>query len=241
MTNDRNRKIAILIVIVFAIATLVSVGFFIANLFTNSSNEDSIRINNYDQYVSNIADSERVALETMLFNTVSYNEADTEKIKAVNDAVIREGSYSQTQSDGIYTTKFIVDIESLKQTYQLQNLYSRQSVEDSDLRDYTSLVICPEKDQLKFGEFTCRDRLSTEAGVTKSDPVLQYLPVSNLDYSLDRDPNSAELKLKATLNLTEVDRRLGEEAAIATYKESIRKWFESKNLNIDDYSITYRY
>lgn len=241
MTNGQNRKLAIIIVVVFGIATLVSVGFFIANLITTQNNTDSIRINNYDKYVSNIADSERTALEKLLFETVTYNETDTEKIKAIDDAVIREGSYSQTQDDGVYRTSFTVDIESIKQTYQLRNLYSRLSIEESGLYDYTSLVICPEKSQLKFGEFTCRDRISTEAGITKADPVLQYLPVSNLDYSLDRDPNSEELKLIAKLNINEVDRRLGEEAVVASYKESIRKWFESKQLTIDDYSITYQF
>ncbi len=238
--NKKRLTYIISIAAVFGVLILVSLGFYLSGL-TSSNSDGSISIKNYDDYVKNLSSDERKAIEKALYDTVSYNISDAEKIKSINDASIRNDTYSQKLLNGSYTTTFIVDMESIGQSYHVQNLYSRLNVEDSDLRDYTSLVTCLEKDKLKYGEFTCRDRLSEEAGVTKSDPVLQYLPVSTLDYTLSQDINSKELKLFADLELTEIDYKLGEEEAIARYKTEIAAWFESKGLDINKYSITYHY
>lgn len=238
MRDENRRTIFIALLVGFIVAIVIIIGFYIASL--NNDNKERISIKNYSEYVKNLPSSEREALETMLYRTVSNNLDDDEKIKSINDAYIRNDSYSQDYKDDAYTTTFIVDIESIKQSYKLQSVYANYNNETVNL-DYTQLVLCLEKDKLKYGDFNCKDRISDENGLSRSDPILEYLPLSTLDYTVSIDTSSKDLKLIAKLILTEVDYKLGVDDAVAEYKEKLRTWFESKDLNIDDYSITYEY
>ena len=85
--------------------------------------------------------------------------------RAVTDAVIRDGSYRQQITDTehmIYETTFIIDIPSLKQSYSVIDKYSPLPMEESGLTDYTTLVLCPDADDLIYGEFQCTDRVKWE-------------------------------------------------------------------------------
>lgn len=239
-TDDNRKTIIIAVSFGFILLVLVMLGFYF-NSLREASNDGKISITNFNQYVKNIPSSERTELEKMLYNTVSLNGIEEEKIKSVDDATIRQGTYTQDLESDIYETSFIVDIASLKQSYRIKNLYSNLDPEQSGLFDYTRLVLCVEKSELVYGEFKCTDRIAQERGLEQSDPILEFLPVSTLDYTLRQDMSSKELKLIADISLSEVDYKMGEEAAVNEYKNRLRAWFESKNLNIDDYSITYNY
>ena len=89
----------------------------------------------------------------------------------VDDAVIREGTYSQSLIDTnrlIYQTTFMADIPSLQQSYYVKDLYSPLPVEQSGLYDYTVQITCPTSSQLIYQPFDCVDRISYEqTGVRK--------------------------------------------------------------------------
>ncbi|MGV9002148.1 MAG: hypothetical protein ACOH18_04335 [Candidatus Saccharimonadaceae bacterium] len=237
--NNKRLLIFIAAVVVFIIAIIV-VTFMYFNQ-KNSAQDDGIRINNYSNYVKNLSSSERKAIETTLYNTVLMNGSDAKKISTIKDAEIRSSSYQQSSKDNIYSTNFIVDIQSIKQSYKIEDRYSSQKREDSGLYDYTTLVLCLDKSDLIYGDFNCQDRESQENGVTQSDPILKYLPISSLDYTLSIDTNSKDLKLTAKLNLTSIDYKLGEQDAINHYKQEIKDWFTANSLDINSYSITYEY
>jgi len=240
MIQKNNKVIIIIAAAVFLFIAVVIVVFYMASS-KKSSTSDSITINNFSTYVKNLPSSEQEAIQKSLYNTVKLNTPNTQEIKAINDAVIRSSTYQQDIAKQIYTTTFIVDIESIKQSYEIKDLYSKLSVEDSGLYDYTALALCLGKDNLRYGEFICQDRLSQEAGVSRSDPVLQYLPVSTLDYTLSLDKSSKDIHLTAQLSLSEIDYTIGVDTAVAQYKAKIQKWFTSKKLDINNYSITYKY
>lgn len=240
MIHEDKKRLVILISIVGIFLLLLAVLLLI--FFPRSSGyEGAIRINNYDSYVKNLPSSERNAMEATLYETVSQNLDNGTNVHTVSDAIIRNESYSQSFDKKIYTTSFIIDIESIKQSYEIKNVYSRLSVEESGLHDYTSLVLCLDKAKLIYGEFTCKDRLSQEAGIEYSDPILKYLPQSTLDYTLTMDSTSKNLHLVAKLNLTEVDYKIGVEDAVNQYKLELKDWFISKGLDINNYAITYEY
>jgi hypothetical protein len=207
----------------------------------NNSSGDTITITNYDAYVKNIPSSERNMIESTLYSTATLNNSDAEKLKSIKDAVIRKGTYTQTYKASIYSTSFIVDIKSIKQSYKIQDQYSHLSVEQSGLRDYTTLALCLDKDKLLYGDFKCQDIFSQQSGVSQSDPILQYLPVSTLTYSLDLDPSSSQLRIIATIHLSNIDYKLGEQQSVDQYKSDIKAWFDSKGLDITKYSISYKY
>ena len=126
----------------------------------------TISITNFTAIVKNLPDSERQLLEQNLYATVKMNLSGTTTMPTVTDAVIRGGSYRQTYDEPteVYHTTFLVDIPSLKQTYQVQDDYSSLPPDLSGLYDYTALVLCPSPSDLIYPAFTCQDRLSQESG-----------------------------------------------------------------------------
>lgn len=69
----------------------------------------------------------------------------------IDDAVIREGSYNETQNeDGSISASFIVDIDSLKQSFTVSTGWSKDGSEV-----YETIVDCPRADQMKYPEMMC--------------------------------------------------------------------------------------
>ena len=237
MRNKRQLAIILSSLLVFAAIVAIVVSY----INQGKENLTGLKIANYDTYVKNLPKSERELIENMLYETVLLNGVKEEDIKNVKDALIRESSYKQEFDKKIYTTHFIVDIKSLKKSFRVEDLYSNLSPEQSGLYDYTLLVLCLDKKDLIYGEFKCQDRMSVENGLEQFDPIIQHLPESNLDYSLSLDTSSRKPKVNATLYLSEVDYRLGLESAIEQRKETIKKWFISNSLDINNYIIEYKY
>lgn len=131
---------------------------------SNSNNSSPVEtIANFDQTVRNIPSSERDAIYDMLNNTLRMNGVSS----SIDDATIRNGSYSQSITDTnkmIYTTTFIIDIPSVKQSYVVQDMYSPLPPTESGLVDYDTLVLCPDESQLIYGDFDCTDRIKQERG-----------------------------------------------------------------------------
>lgn len=119
------------------------------------------KIASYEEQVANLPDIEDDTISIQLNGTLELNGVS----KAITDATIREGSYSQKLTDAskmIYLTNFIVDIPSISQSYVVTNYYSPLSPEISGLTDYTTLVTCPDSSQLIYGDFNCIDRFTWE-------------------------------------------------------------------------------
>ncbi|GEM_PF-5665903 len=112
--------------------------------------------------IKNVSSEELTGLNDQINITVSSNAANKGNVTGE----IREGSYKQeyNASTSVYTTTFMLDIPKLKQSYYVTDLYSPLPQSQSKLYDYTQLVQCPTKDQLKYGEFKCTDRIKDERG-----------------------------------------------------------------------------
>jgi len=239
MSQEKRRFIAFSVIIGLFVV-IVAVMIFLA--LRQSENESGrITIQNYGDYVKNLSPDERKSIEKTLFDTVSLNNVSSDKIATINDALIRGESYTQTIDSGIYTTHFIVDMDSIQQSYKIEDIFSNSPPEVSGLIDYTALALCVAKDAMKYPDFNCKDRISNERGLEKSDPVLEYLPVSTRSYTLSADPNSPELSLEMRLFLTSSDYERGKDAVREQYEAELREWFSSKGLDMNNYSITYTY
>lgn len=78
--------------------------------------------------------------------------------------MIRDNSLKQTYDDKefIYTTDFIVDLPSFKQSYRVHDKYYMVPHRHDD--DYTLLVTCPHPEDLIYPSFKCTDRIKQEGG-----------------------------------------------------------------------------
>lgn len=142
------------------------------NIFLNSSKNTVAKSNEKEQLhipdiaktIKNIPTIELKQLDESIIESIKINyTGNTKQLRGK----IRKGSYSQTFSqDGkdIYTSRFIVDFADIKQSYDVQHTFSMLPAEMSGLYDYTVLVRCPKPNQLIYGAFPCKDRMSIEKG-----------------------------------------------------------------------------
>ena len=127
----------------------------------NDSNVEQSEISDLDGIVQNVPDSEISSINRMFGYTLDLNGINNK----INDAVVRDGTYSQSLIDTdrlIYQTTFMIDIPSLQQSYYVKDLYSPLPVEQSGLYDYTVQITCPTSSQLIYQPFDCVDRISYE-------------------------------------------------------------------------------
>lgn len=131
------------------------------NIAETPNNPGQLYFNGINK-IANLPESELSAIKITLYETIHWNTSKDPS--TVTDAIVRDGSYSQQydNSSHVYTTKFLVDIPSLQQTYQVQDLYSNMPDQQAKMADYTVLALCPETSQLRWPAWSCTDRLTRE-------------------------------------------------------------------------------
>lgn len=125
----------------------------------SSSPENSL-ISNYDNVVQNLPESHREYANQMLLYTLQDNGVNS----VPGDITIRDGSYQQSVDDSkmLYTTTYIIDIPSVKQSYRITDTYSPMS--EYDPTSYATVVTCLNADELIYGDFSCHDQIMQEQG-----------------------------------------------------------------------------
>ncbi|MGH7218309.1 MAG: hypothetical protein ACREGE_02615 [Candidatus Microsaccharimonas sp.] len=202
-----------------------------------------IRIQNYDTKVKNVSSDVRDGIESYLYNVVVKNIDSSVDASNINDATIRDDSDIQEYDTAttIYSGSFIVDMASIKQSYNVQ--YSYSSDEAANIGGNPIVVSCLPKEKLIYGEFTCTDLVSEQA--TASDVLLQYLPYENFTFEITPDATQGDaLVLVVSLDIAEVDLK-GNAASnaeiVAMYKKEVTDWISSKGVDPTKYEIQYNY
>lgn len=133
---------------------------------SRSSNNNEIAPEDYpvkklDQVAQNLPREEILNIQRQIGYTLRLNKVSGDH----GDIVIRKNSYRQTMTNAdklIYQTDFIIDLPKVKQSYQVKDSYSPLPAETSGLYDYTTLILCLDKSQLIYGDFSCNDRIKSE-------------------------------------------------------------------------------
>ncbi len=133
---------------------------------SRSSNSNEITPEDYpvkklDQIAQNLPREEILNIQRQIGYTLRLNRVSGDH----GDIIIRKNSYRQTMTNAdklIYQTDFIIDLPKVKQSYQVKDSYSPLPAETSGLYDYTTLILCLDKSQLIYGDFSCNDRIKSE-------------------------------------------------------------------------------
>ena len=133
---------------------------------SRSGNSNEIAPEDYpvkklDQVAQNLPREEILNIQRQIGYTLRLNKVSGDH----GDIVIRKNSYRQTMTNAdklIYQTDFIIDLPKVKQSYQVKDSYSPLPAETSGLYDYTTLILCLDKSQLIYGDFSCNDRIKSE-------------------------------------------------------------------------------
>ncbi len=241
---SRKQKLAILIGVLLGIILVVVMIIAALNKTNKNQFGEYITIQNYDQKVKNVSSGVKDAIQTSLYKIVKKNSADTFNASTVGDATIRESSDSQKYdaSKLVYSGNFIVDIASIKQSYQAQYSYSPSNT--IDVGGSPVVLSCPSTDKLKYGDFNCKDAFSNQ--VDQVDAIMQYLPYENFDFKISPDATIPGQALTLVVQLRIPNSALAgnatsKAAAITLYKKEVTDWIQSKSLDPSRFTIMYDY
>ncbi|MFZ2126014.1 MAG: hypothetical protein WAV04_00700 [Candidatus Microsaccharimonas sp.] len=230
------RRRLFITAIIFFLVLVVTVVFFYA--FRGNPYGDEVIIKNYRETVKNLSGDYENLIMSSLYHTIDLN---MDNVPEIQDATIRNDSATQTyeKTDNVYRGSFIVDMESIKQSYFVEYSYSPDP-NSSAIGGYAIIVSCLPVDDLIYGDFNCKDSLTIESGDT--DPIVGVLPHSTLTYEIKAIANEdSSVRLVITLLLTRVDYNTREAEAVEQYKQEALSWLRTQGYNPDNYSIEYIY
>jgi len=226
-------------IFIFSIFVVVLVVVAIVFSFVSQENRFGKRIiiENFSSKIKNISSDSRYKLESILYETVKYNGNNPDKTSGV---VIREGSEKQSfeNENKLYTGTFIIDIQSIKQSYRVN--YRETQLADKTIEGgYALTIVCLDSKDLIFGDFKCKDIYSVDK--IDRDPILDRLPYETLNYSINPVYKDDVLVLIVNISLSESEYRSGVEGVVSKYKNEVYQWIKSIGLNPENYQYQYNY
>lgn len=241
--QDRRKEITIIVIVLIVLIGLVLLVGFLFQSKSKNQFGNFIRIQNYDQKVKNLSPDMRDAMESYLYNIVKHNSKSDFDATTVKDAYIREGSDSQNLNQtGVYNGTFIIDMASIKQSYQTQYSYSSNAY-NTDVGGNPVVISCLPKEKLIYGEFNCTDFVSQQSSA--NDVILQYLPYQNFSFKITPDAtqgNTLVLNVELTIPDSDINGDLAsKQHIVALYKQQVTDWITSKGANPSKYTIKYNY
>jgi hypothetical protein len=237
-TLNKKRLFLAIIIIVSVCIVLGIIATVTYNTLNKNPYGQGIVINDFNKKVKNLPSDRVESISAMLYNTVQLNLKDGQEMPNIPDANIREGSEKQDEvtKNAQYSGSFIVDIESIRQSYKVTYSYSKDPNDDF-MSGYPVGVSCLDGAEVIYKDFQCKDLTSEESkGV---DPIIYRLPHDTLTYRITAlEGDDATISLQIDLYLSSVDLS-DSAAAIQQYKLEALTWIESQGFNPDDYQITY--
>ena len=146
---SKKQKIGLLFSVQIIVAIIIA-----SVLHMSLQPKEHVIIQNNGSWVnSNIPSKNMDIFRKTLWDLISeQNNAIHESV--INDVVIREGSYSETEHENGKSAEFIIDIDSIKQTYTVSIGWPKSG--DDNTTTYNDVVIdCPPQNQMKYPETIC--------------------------------------------------------------------------------------
>ena len=163
-----KQKLIILSVPIFIII-VTAISLFMMNRDVIS--EEEVKIQNSDQYLSNISIENRHTIQEVLYDFLT--EKFNLDIKP-SDIYIREDSYSEEIVDEFTISKFIIDIDSLKISYRISfaSPYDKYTSENP-------IIDCPELSEMKYPDTPCVGMYNSTQSLqeTQNNPINEVLPI----------------------------------------------------------------
>jgi hypothetical protein len=236
ITKKKIILVSVLLVIIFAAICVV---WFISSQERPSNTQTPIK--NFDNLVKNFPDDKKKNIYQALAIIIKYNNQDKNiDMNKIDDAVIRKGSEKQDEvkKDTNYTGSFIVDIESLKQSYRINYVYSNDQ-NSNFASGYPIIASCLEESELIYGYFKCEQ---PNAQLRESgDKLLKLLPYNSPYYTITGIPaTSTDSKPTIVIQIMSTYNSERTRKTFMTYKDQALAWIKEQGVSIDDYTVRYR-
>lgn len=229
-----NKTIAFL----FSIFSILMIGYFIVSSVQKAKNPygDEIIIHGIESHTKGLpTNNDRLQfIQNKLFETVKVSAPNT-NLAVITDAAVRKGSFSQEykKEHKKHTVDFIVDIPSLKLSYNISYQWVDPEGDRRYLDQYGTVVTCVKKDKAIYQDFPCKDLFEAQK-THYDDPILEFLPYSSGTHKVTY--NHVRRSLDIDIYIPAAYVRSGEEnIAIDKAKAEISDWIRSHGLSPDNY------
>ena len=145
----------------------------------------------------------------------------------VDDAVIREGTYEESTENDITTATFLLDIDSLKQTYFVTVSWSDKVA----LYDYMT-VDCPPQSEMKYPDTVCYGMYNNTYSLDL------YLPYSVMPDNSDDTPTAPNYYISGDEDDKTIDIMVSVCDA-EKFKQEAMDYLNSTPIRLDEYKISY--
>ena len=131
-----------------------------------NSKKDHIEIIDESNQTASMPRSVKEAYEDSLWQNIKEYVKDVDR-SVIRDVQIRDGSYEEMEvnGDGVIQAKFIVDIDSIQQTYRVTISWANDG---SDVME--TIIGCPTPDENKYPDSFC------QGTYRNTDSLSLYLP-----------------------------------------------------------------
>lgn len=242
-----NQQISRKTILLIAGGFFLLIGLVIMAALFQLQDEDPYRerleISNLDEYTEGKpTDEERIRyIKHNLLTVVNLNSDETIESDSIDDIRIRDNSFSQEydQETTLHHVEFIVDIESIKQSYNVSYEWVDNQDEWRAMDETGTLVTCLPINELRYGDFNCKDLLTEQSGET--DPVLERLentPISPIFKVYGQIEDNGSKKIIIQILANNYTQRAREQ--FDDYRKEARDWLNEQNVDLDTYTIEWR-
>ena len=217
----------------------VAIIFFITFYF--QTHDMKISVVNINDYAKNMPESKKEEIAETIYRAAETNSDFDVVTLSTATATIRDKTFSETynQYNYVYSGEFVVDIESIKQTYHIY--YDWSNDKDSAqliAASYGSSANCPTRDEMIYDFYICQNPYSDEK-YSIYDHLSMLLPYSSttksgVDYSVsavDYYYGSAEPFVRVIVNTCDKESRL--EEGVSAFKDYLSSYgLDPKAYNI---------
>ena len=240
LMSQRKRIIIIASIVIVFIILPILIYVLVSGKNTYG---DSISISNLSSFTKGQpTNQERIDfIQYNLFNVINMNVKKPIKSNSLSDAKVRDGSFLQTDNDidNSHEVTFIIDIESIKQSYGAS--YQWSDAKNISNNEYGTQVTCLPIDELKYGDFNCIDERIEEKGRENYDPIQNILP-HTVQYKYTIKSYSKQSNSYITVDVEAfIPKWSNPDETINQYTTEIKEWIRSKKLDPEKYRFNYIY
>lgn len=170
-------------VFLFLITTLIITIAIYSNL-----HDERITITNLDSLAKNLSSDKKAELEKLLYFTTKANsDYDVMKLSTTT-ATIRDHSFKEVYDKytKIYSGDFLVDIESIQQSYHIYYRWSKdKQITKEEITPYSSYANCVTKAEAIYGYFKCTNPYMDIDDInTKYSQLSMLLPYDTIENNI---------------------------------------------------------
>ena len=162
-----------LIIFLALCALITSAIVFVAVLLMPQ--DKAVNIDNINDFLSSTPAKDKVALEQSLYLIAKANNTTANEL---GPATIRDGSFSETLDNKVHYTSFLVDIDSIQQTYQISFNWS------DEIHISNGIIInCPDPKDSKYPGVICKGMYNSSNDLYPMANVITWNYLYQINYT----------------------------------------------------------